>query len=109
MSPQEQIVARFAPTGTLRAAINLGNPTLAGSDPASGVAHGVSVDLARELGRRLGVAVELLTVELLQRLLCTLSCRHFDEGEATRPTGLAIHDDRDAGYFASVGSKRLSE
>ncbi len=38
MSPQEQIVARFAPTGTLRAAINLGNPILAGSDPATGAA-----------------------------------------------------------------------
>ena len=60
MSPQEQIVARFAPTGTLRAAINLGNPILAGSDPATGAPRGVSIDLARELGRRLGVAVELL-------------------------------------------------
>src|SRR6185369_1416805 len=49
MSPQEQIVAGFAPTGTLRAAINLGNPILAGSDPSTGAARGVSVDLAREL------------------------------------------------------------
>ena len=63
MTPQEQIAARFAPAGTLRAAINLGNPILAGSDPATGAARGVSIDLAMELGRRLGVAVELLTVD----------------------------------------------
>lgn len=48
----------LAPTGTLRASINLGNPVLAqgtADDPA-----GVSVDLARELGARLGVPVELV-------------------------------------------------
>ena len=35
-------------SGTLRAAINLGNPILANKD-ASGQPYGVSVDLAREL------------------------------------------------------------
>lgn len=48
----------LAPTGTLRASINLGNPVLAqgtADDPV-----GVSVDLARELGARLGVPVELV-------------------------------------------------
>lgn len=53
-------VAELAPTGTLRAAINFGNPILANKDPATGEARGVSVDLARELGRRLGVPVELV-------------------------------------------------
>ena len=50
----------LAPSGTLRAAINFGNPVLAQKDPATGAARGVSVDLARELGRRLGVPVELV-------------------------------------------------
>ena len=53
-------VALLAPTGTLRAAINFGNPILATKDAATGEARGVSVDLARELGRRLGVPVELV-------------------------------------------------
>jgi polar amino acid transport system substrate-binding protein len=53
-------VAELAPTGKLRAAINFGNPILASKDPASGEPRGVSVDLARELGRRLGVPVELV-------------------------------------------------
>jgi polar amino acid transport system substrate-binding protein len=52
----------FAPSGTLRASINLGNPILAGRD-AAGEPAGVSVDLAREFGRRLGVPVELVTFE----------------------------------------------
>jgi len=45
----------LAPGGKLRTAINFGNPVLAQKDPATGEPRGVSVDLARELGRRLGV------------------------------------------------------
>ena len=39
------LVASFAPTGVLRASINLGNPILAGRDAATGEPAGVSVDL----------------------------------------------------------------
>ena len=53
-------VAELAPSGTLRAAINFGNPILATRDPATGAPRGVSVDLARELGARLGVPVDLV-------------------------------------------------
>ncbi len=52
----------FAPTGTVRASINLGNPILAGKD-AGGAPVGVSVDLARELARRLGTPIDLLTFD----------------------------------------------
>ena len=51
--------AAFAPGGTLRASINVGNPILAAHDPAGGEPAGVSVDLAREFARRLGVPLEL--------------------------------------------------
>jgi polar amino acid transport system substrate-binding protein len=54
-------VADLAPTGRIRAAINFGNPILATRDAASGEPRGVSVDLSRELGRRLNVPVELVT------------------------------------------------
>ena len=57
------VVADLAPTGRLRAAINFGNPILAARDPVTGEPRGVSVDLARELGRRLEVPVELVTFE----------------------------------------------
>jgi len=55
--------SELAPTGKLRAAINFGNPVLAQKDPATGEPRGVSVDLARELGRRLGVPIELVTFD----------------------------------------------
>jgi polar amino acid transport system substrate-binding protein len=58
-----ELRAAFAPYGVLRASINLGNPLLAGTDPASGAARGVSVDLARELGRRLGVDVQCIVFD----------------------------------------------
>ena len=51
----------FCPTGKLRAAINLGNPILAKLD-ANQQPIGVSVDLAHELAKRLGVPLELLVV-----------------------------------------------
>jgi polar amino acid transport system substrate-binding protein len=61
-APGAPAVADLAPTGKLRAAINFGNPILATKAP-SGEPTGVSVDLARELGMRLGVPVELVTYE----------------------------------------------
>ena len=63
MTPSPDLVARLAPTGMLRAAINLGNAVLAGRDAATGAAKGVTVDLAGELAKRLGVALELVVVD----------------------------------------------
>jgi polar amino acid transport system substrate-binding protein len=57
-APPVDAVKELAPTGTLRAAINVGNVVLAQKDE-NGQVHGVSVDLARELARRLAVPVEL--------------------------------------------------
>jgi polar amino acid transport system substrate-binding protein len=57
-----ELVKEIAPTGKLRAAINLGNAVLA-QKGADGAPKGVSVDLARELARRLGVPIELVTFE----------------------------------------------
>ena len=58
--PDAATTALLAPTGRLRASINLGNPILAGADPATGRARGVSVDLAQALADRLGVALEAI-------------------------------------------------
>lgn len=58
-----RLAAVFAPGGTLRASINLGNPVLANLDPATGQTAGVSVDLAQELAQRLGLPLQLVTVK----------------------------------------------
>jgi polar amino acid transport system substrate-binding protein len=61
-SPPAAAVAEVAPTGKLRAVINVGNPVLASAGAAGGQPHGVSVDLARELARRLGVPLRMKVV-----------------------------------------------
>ena len=53
----------LAPTGRLRAAINLGNPILAKRDATSGEPVGVSIDLARELAHRMGLELDLLAFD----------------------------------------------
>ncbi|KKW68111.1 ABC transporter substrate-binding protein [Lampropedia cohaerens] len=63
MSVIESLKRTFAPTGTLRASINLGNAVLAGRDPITGAAVGVSVDLANALAERLGLPLDLVTWE----------------------------------------------
>ena len=55
------VLKDLAPGGRLRVAINFGNPVLAQKDPATGEPRGVSAELARELGRRLGLPVDFVT------------------------------------------------
>ncbi|MER5947106.1 transporter substrate-binding domain-containing protein [Streptomyces sp. NPDC001904] len=50
------IARDLAPTGVLRASVNLGNPVLAQGTPEAPA--GVTVDLAREIAHRLGLPVE---------------------------------------------------
>lgn len=54
-----EIVSALAPTGTLRVGINLGNFLLTATDPKTGQYKGVAVDLGQELGKRLGVSVDV--------------------------------------------------
>jgi polar amino acid transport system substrate-binding protein len=70
--------SELAPTGKLRAAINFGNPVLAQKDPATGEPRGMSVDLARELGRRLGVPVELVTFDAAGKVFEALKTGAWD-------------------------------
>lgn len=59
------IAGDLAPTGTLRASINLGNPVLAHGTAAAPA--GVTVDIAREVGRRVGVDVELVCFDAARK------------------------------------------
>jgi polar amino acid transport system substrate-binding protein len=58
----DSLIQLIAPSGTLRVAINLGNPILA-SQNAQGQPEGVSVDIAQELAKRLGAPIEFVVVE----------------------------------------------
>ena len=52
--------SELAPSGMLRVGINFQNALLTRKDPATGQAGGIALDLAHELGRRLGVPVEIV-------------------------------------------------
>jgi polar amino acid transport system substrate-binding protein len=72
------VLQDLAPTGKLRAAINLGNMVLAQKDPASGEPRGITVDLARELGRRLGAPVELVPFDAAGKVFDALKNGAWD-------------------------------
>src|SRR5579864_5808252 len=60
VQPSQQIVSELAPTGVLRAAINMGNFLLVTGKTPSGDPTGVSADMAAAIAARLGVPVKFL-------------------------------------------------
>ncbi|MDP1900175.1 MAG: transporter substrate-binding domain-containing protein [Rubrivivax sp.] len=88
------VAAAFAPTGRLRACINLGNPILARRDAASGEVSGVSVDLARALAEKLGLALDLVVVDAAAKSVVTVKGGQADIGffaiDPLRSDGIAF-------------------
>lgn len=61
MTPVSPAVrSELAPTGKLRVGLNMSNFLLTATDAATGKPKGVAADLGHELGKRLGVPVELV-------------------------------------------------
>ncbi|WP_287497196.1 ABC transporter substrate-binding protein [Pandoraea sp. CB10b_02] len=93
MTQDASLIAAFAPTGVLRACINLGNPVLAGRD-AQSRPIGISVDLAAALAQRLGVALEPIVVDTAARAVETVSAGDADVGffavDPRRATAIAF-------------------
>jgi polar amino acid transport system substrate-binding protein len=75
--PGSSVVRDLAPTGKLRAAINYGNGVLAQKGP-NGEARGVSVDLARELAKRLDVPLELVTYDAAGKVTADVKSGAWD-------------------------------
>ncbi len=73
------LIQRIAPTGRLRACINLGNPILARRD-GGGQPAGISIDLAREFGRRLGLEVDLAVFDTAARSVEAVTAEQADIG-----------------------------
>lgn len=82
MSSTNPLIDAFAPTGTLRVAINVGNAVLARRG-ADGHPSGVSVDLGRALAAQLGVDAQMIVVDT-----------------AGESVGLVDRDEVDIGFFA---------
>ncbi len=74
----DRAAVELAPSGEMRVAINYGNPVLAYPDPVSGQPRGISVDLAEELGRRLGVSLELITFDAAGKVVDAAEAGRWD-------------------------------
>ncbi|WP_155371610.1 transporter substrate-binding domain-containing protein [Catellatospora vulcania] len=71
-----EVVQDLAPGGVLRASINLGNPVLAQGTPDA--PSGVTVDIAREAGARLGVPVEFVCFDAARKSFEALTSGQAD-------------------------------
>jgi len=58
--PTSAVRSELAPTGTLRVGVNMSNFLLTRTDAATGKPAGVAIDLGNELGKRLGLPVEII-------------------------------------------------
>jgi polar amino acid transport system substrate-binding protein len=58
--PTSAVRSELAPTGTLRVGVNMSNFLLTRTDAATGKPAGVAIDLGHELGKRLGLPVEII-------------------------------------------------
>jgi polar amino acid transport system substrate-binding protein len=79
----------LAPTGTLRVGINHGNLVLAQKNPTTGEVKGVAVDMAGELGRRLGVPVALVQYSSAGQMTDALAAGAWDVAFLAREPGRA--------------------
>jgi polar amino acid transport system substrate-binding protein len=73
------LIATLAPTGRLRAAINLGNPILAGTGP-DGAPQGVSIDLARRFAEALGLPLDLVVFDTAGKSVDAVTREEADFG-----------------------------
>ncbi len=96
-----QVRADLAPTGKLRAGINYANAIVATRDPATGELRGVSVDLVREVARRLGVPLELVGFDFSGKLAAALDAGALDLGGLAGGSGTGREGTMDftAGYL----------
>ncbi len=80
MTASDALRQAFAPTGRLRASINLGNPILAQRAPGASAPTGVSVDLADALAQQLGLEVERLVFDTANQSVLAVREERADIG-----------------------------
>jgi polar amino acid transport system substrate-binding protein len=107
----QQIKAELAPTGVLRAALNLSNFLLISGKAADGGPAGVAPDMAAEIARRLGVPVRYVTYKTPGELADAADSGAWDIGligaepqRAERITFTPAYVEIEATYLVPAGS-----
>jgi polar amino acid transport system substrate-binding protein len=103
--------SELAPTGKLRVGINVQNFLLVNKERVGGEYSGIAVDLGRELGRRLGVPVELVAFDTAGKLADAVKAGAWDVAflgnEPARASEIAFsaaYLEIEAGYLVPAGS-----
>src|SRR6266513_5027235 len=103
--------SELAPTGKLRVGINVQNFLLVNKERTDGQYSGIAVDLGRELGRRLGVPVELVAFDTAGKLADAVKAGAWDVAflgsEPSRANEIAFsaaYLEVEAGYLVPAGS-----
>ncbi|MDO4682503.1 MAG: ABC transporter substrate-binding protein [Lautropia sp.] len=88
------LIQEIAPTGRLRAVINLGNALLAHQAPGASEPSGISVDLARAFARLLGLELSLDVVDVASKAVAAVTEERADIGffaiDPVRGAGIAF-------------------
>ena len=106
-----QIVSELAPTGVLRAGINMSNFLLVTGKSAAGDPQGVSPDMAAEIAKRLSVPVAYVQYERPSKLADAAGTNAWDIGligaepqRAEKITFTAAYCEIEATYLVPKGS-----
>jgi polar amino acid transport system substrate-binding protein len=106
-----KVVSELAPTGVLRAAINMGNFLLVTGKTAAGDPQGVAPDMAAEIAKRLGVAVTYVPFERPSQLADAAGTNTWDIGligaepqRAEKITFTAAYCEIEATYLVPANS-----
>lgn len=100
MTPE--LVKELAPSGRLKASINLGNSVLAQGTPEA--PRGVSIDLATELARRIAVPVEFLCWPAAKASFDTVKATNADIGFLAHEPARATEVEFTAPYVEIEGA-----
>jgi len=103
-APSAAAVSQLTPTGKLRVAINYGNAVLAKRDATSGELSGVSVDLSRELARRLGVELQLVPFNAANKAVEAIKNQQVDIAYFAIDPMRGIDTDYTAAYVVIEGA-----
>lgn len=107
----KQVIAELAPTGVLRAGINMGNFLLVTGKTAAGDPQGVAPDMAAEIAKRLGVGVAYVKYDRPSQLADAAGTNSWDIGligaepqRAAKIAFTAAYCEIEATYLVPPGS-----